>query len=162
VWEGGTGKMKVSRGKIHKYLGMTLDYSVPGQVSITTIPYIEEILDAFEAMEPSSIRPKSSAAPEDLFKIDESCEKLNLTMATSFHNLVAKTLFATKRATPDTCTAVAYLSARVKEPDTDDWRKMVHLMQCFKGYKGSPPILKAGGNGIVKWWVDGSFGVTPT
>jgi hypothetical protein len=115
VWEDGTGKMKVSRGKIHKYLGMTLDYSVAGQVSITMIPYIEEILDAFEAEEPSSIRPKSSAAPEDLFKIDESCEKLNLKMTTCFHNLVTKTLFATKRARPDTCTAVAYLSTKVRD-----------------------------------------------
>jgi hypothetical protein len=117
-WEDGTGKMKVSRGKIHKYLGMTLDYSVAGQVSITMIPYIEDILDAFKAVDPSSILRKSSTAPEYLFKIDESCEKLNLPMATSFHNLVAKTLFATKRVRPDTCTAIAFLSTRVKEPDT--------------------------------------------
>jgi hypothetical protein len=163
VWEDGTGKMKVSRGKIHKYLGMTLDYSIDGQVSITMIPYIEEILDAFEAVEPSSIGTKSrhSAAPEDLFKIDESCEKLSPTLATSFHNLVAKTLFATKRARPDTCTAVAFLSTRVRGPDTDDWRKVVHLMQYLKTTKNLPLILKADGSGIVKWWVDGSFGVHP-
>jgi hypothetical protein len=30
-----------------------------------------------------------------------------------FHNLVAKTLYATKRARPDNCTAIAYLTARV-------------------------------------------------
>jgi hypothetical protein len=28
VFEDGSGKMKVSRGKIHKYLGMTLDFSI--------------------------------------------------------------------------------------------------------------------------------------
>jgi hypothetical protein len=35
IFEDGSGAMKVSRGKIHKYLGMTLDYTVCGQVKIT-------------------------------------------------------------------------------------------------------------------------------
>jgi hypothetical protein len=34
IFEDGTGAMTVSRGKIHKYLGMTLDYTVCGQVRI--------------------------------------------------------------------------------------------------------------------------------
>ena len=29
IFEDGSGKMKVSRGKVHQYLGMTLDYSMP-------------------------------------------------------------------------------------------------------------------------------------
>jgi hypothetical protein len=35
IFENGYGAMTVSRGKIHKYLGMTLDYTVHGQVKIT-------------------------------------------------------------------------------------------------------------------------------
>ena len=35
IFEDGSGKMTVSRGKVHKYLGMTLDYTVSGQVKIT-------------------------------------------------------------------------------------------------------------------------------
>jgi hypothetical protein len=35
IFEDGSGAMTVSRGNIHKYLGMTLDYSVCGQVKIT-------------------------------------------------------------------------------------------------------------------------------
>jgi hypothetical protein len=34
IFEDGTGAMTVSRGKIHKYLGITLDYTVCGQVKI--------------------------------------------------------------------------------------------------------------------------------
>jgi hypothetical protein len=37
-----------------------------------------------------------------------------------FHNLVAKTLYANKRAMPDTFTAIAFLTTRVREPDKDD------------------------------------------
>jgi hypothetical protein len=161
IWEDGTGKMKVSRGKVHKYLGMTLDYSVDGEVKITMFDYVEEILAAFAEAEPTSSGTKPSAAPENLFKIDEDCEKLGPRKAKIFHNLVAKTLYATKRARPDTCTAVAFLTTRVREPDTDDWNKLVHLMKYLRGTKTLPLILSADGSGIVKWWVDGSFGVHP-
>ena len=36
------GKMKVSRGKIHDYLGMTLDYITPGEVNIDMTYYIKK------------------------------------------------------------------------------------------------------------------------
>ena len=43
IFEDGSGK-KIYRGKIHGYLGMTLDFSEPGEVKIAMIPYIEDIL----------------------------------------------------------------------------------------------------------------------
>jgi hypothetical protein len=50
IFKDGTGKMMtVSHGKVHKYLGMTLDYTTPGQVKISMFDYINEILAAFEA-----------------------------------------------------------------------------------------------------------------
>ena len=47
IFEDGSGNMKISRGKIHKYLGMTLDFSESGEVKITMIPYIEEMVTDF-------------------------------------------------------------------------------------------------------------------
>jgi hypothetical protein len=93
IFEDGSGQMSVSRGKVHTYLGMTLDYTTPGQVKIPMIDYgVVEILDAFNKAKPNGSATKSSAAPANLFKIDEDCEKLNKKQATGFHNLVAKTL----------------------------------------------------------------------
>jgi hypothetical protein len=46
IFEDRSGAMTVSRGKIHKYLGMTLDYTVRGQVKITMFGYVDEILSA--------------------------------------------------------------------------------------------------------------------
>ena len=40
IFEDGSGKMTMSRGKVHQYLGMTLDYSVHGQVKVTMFDYI--------------------------------------------------------------------------------------------------------------------------
>jgi hypothetical protein len=161
IWDDGTGKMKVSRGKVHKYLGMTLDYSVDGQCMVTMIPYIQDILAIYKKAVPGALKKKKSAAPVDLFTVDESCMKLEPAKAKTFHNLVAKTLFATKRARPDTCTAVAYLTTRVLDPDIEDWRKMTHMMEYLHETQDLPLILSANNMGVVKWWVDGSFAVHP-
>ena len=42
TFEDGSGNTKISKGKIHEYLGMTLAFSEPGEVKITMIPYTEE------------------------------------------------------------------------------------------------------------------------
>ena len=47
IFEDGLGKMTVSRGKVNKYLGMTLDYTVCGQVQITIIDFLESIPSNF-------------------------------------------------------------------------------------------------------------------
>jgi hypothetical protein len=161
IFEDGTGKMTVNRGKIHTYLGMKLDYTLPGRVQISQFEYIEEILIAFDKADPNGGGTKTSAAPITLFRIDDDCEKLNATKAKIYHNLVAKTLYATKRSRPDTCTAIAFLTTRVREPDKDDWNKMAHMMKYLRGTKLLPLILSASSTGILKWWVDGSFAVHP-
>jgi hypothetical protein len=48
IFEDGSGAMMMSRGKIHKYLGMTLDYTVRVQVRITIFDYVDDILAAFD------------------------------------------------------------------------------------------------------------------
>jgi hypothetical protein len=161
IFEDGSGAITASRGKIHKYLGMTLDYSVPGQVNITMLNYVDEILAAFDKEEPKGGGTKTSAAPDSLFKVDEDCEKLAQAKAVEFHNLVAKTLYATKRARPGTCTEITFLTTRVQEPDKDDWTKLVHLMRYVRGTCTMPLILSANRSGILKWWVGASFAVHP-
>jgi hypothetical protein len=95
IFEDGTGEMTVSRGKIHKYLGMTLDYTVLGIVKITMFDYVDEILTAFDKAEPNGVDTKTSTAPDSLFKVDESCVKLAQNKDVKFHNLVAKIFYAT-------------------------------------------------------------------
>ena len=99
IFEDGSGKMTVSRGKLHTYLGMTLDFPVDGVVIVSMFDYINEIIAAFDKADDAKPRQKASAAPEDLFKIDTDCEKLDATKD--------KTLYPTKRARPDTGTAIA-------------------------------------------------------
>ena len=88
VFEDGSGLMKVHRGKTHKYLGMSLDFSHVNQCRITMIDYVDEIIaaydkasseldDGFTLVFKKGNRSKSSAAPDDLFVVDEDAEKLS-------------------------------------------------------------------------------------
>ena len=74
--------------------------------------YLDGILEAFdEAVKKHGERYITvkkrhcvkTAAPDNLFVVNKNCEKLSLEAAASFHTIVAKTLYVTKQARPDTC-----------------------------------------------------------
>ena len=46
IFINGTGKMKVARGKVHMYLGMTLDFTTPKLVKVTMIDHVNEIIES--------------------------------------------------------------------------------------------------------------------
>ena len=48
IFTDGSGKMKVARGKVHKYLGMTLDFATAKLVKVTMIDYVDEIVVAYD------------------------------------------------------------------------------------------------------------------
>ena len=156
----GSGAMQISCGKIHEYLGMTLDYSTPGQVSITMITYVKEILQLFSKQDETDSIAKTPAA-EHLFKVNEETLSLTQDQATVFHNFVAKCLFLTKRARPDIATAVAFLTTRVKGPGQDDWKKLTRLIRYLRGSVSLPLTLSADSVPVPKWWVDGSHVTHP-
>ena len=61
-----------SRGKIHEYLGMVLDFSIPGKVMITMFEYIKDMLkDLPKDMD--GIAPNPAAT--HLFEVDERSEE---------------------------------------------------------------------------------------
>jgi hypothetical protein len=161
VFEDGSGEMTVSGGKAHEHLGMTLDHSVRDQAKVSQFGYVEEIVIAFDKAEPNGAGTKTSAAPTNLFTVNEDCEKLGQQKATEFHNLVAKTLHSTKRSRPDTSLAMSFLTTRVRSPNKDDWVKLTHLMQCLRSTKLLGLILSTNGSGVLKWWVEASFVVHP-
>jgi hypothetical protein len=172
IFEDGSGEMKVHRGKVHKYLGMTLDFSTTHQVKISMVDFTSEIVAAWDKVaskvDEDDLKPvqkkrgkktKSSAAPEDLFKVNDDSEKLKPLMATAFHNIVAKALYLVKRARPDASVAIAFLTTRVRAPDVDDWRKLNHLMEYFRSTIDMPLILGANTTGVLNWYVDASYAV---
>jgi hypothetical protein len=68
-------------------------------------------------------------------------------------------VFIWKRVKPDRGVAMSFLTKRVKEPDLDDWRKLVHLMDYLKADGDRPLILAADKSGDLTWYVDAAFAV---
>lgn len=148
----------VTRGRVHEYLGMTLDYSEAHKCKIRMSDYIEEMLDDIPAdMEGEAATP----AALHLFEVDANAKQLDATTAQLFHHITAKLLFLSKRAQPDIQTAVAFLTTRVKGPDEDDYKKLGHVMKYLKSTKKLNVVLEADDLTVVKWWIDGSYGVHP-
>jgi hypothetical protein len=108
--------------------GMPLSFTAAGQVKVSMCDYLDDLLQDYKKAAPEERGTKTSAAPRDLFVMDD-CKKLDSKKAEQFHHLVTKTVFGTKRVRPDTGTAVCFLSTRVQGPDKQDWKKLVHLMK---------------------------------
>ena len=50
IFEDSTGKMKVHCGKVHKYLGMTLDFSKKGKVTVSMLDYVKDVISSWDAV----------------------------------------------------------------------------------------------------------------
>jgi len=169
IFEDGSGEMKVHRGKVHKYLGMSLDFTNKGQCIVTMNDYLADIVKAYDlaiakhddGFLPITKQRYETPAPENLFTVNEDCEKLPKEMAADFHTVVAKMLYVTKRARPDTCLSVAFLTTRVRAPDRDDWEKLRHLIEYLRKDNIRPLVLGADNDGLLMWYVDASFAVHP-
>ena len=149
--------VKATRGKVHEYLAMNLDFSVSGIVKIHMKKHIEEMLKEFPETIPESLR--KCPWNEDLFEINPNAKKLGNEKAKAFHTFVAKALFISKRARCDIQPAIAFLTTRVKGPSEDDWKKLCKLMHYLKSTKDDVLTLKTDGTRIIKWHVDASFAV---
>jgi hypothetical protein len=149
---------------------MTLDFAASKTVKVTMLEYVDEIIgswdkacselnDGYKAV--SGRKRIATAAPDDLFKVDEDAVKLDQTRAKAFHNIMEKGIYVPKRARPDISLSIAFLTTRVKGPDIDDWRKLCHLVEYLHSTRELPLILAVDGTGVLSWYVDASFAVHP-
>jgi hypothetical protein len=131
--------------------------------------YLDGIREAFDAavekhgdgVIPVTKHRFKTPAPDNLFVVNEDCDKLSEAASANFHTIIEKTLYVTKRARPDTCLAIAFLTTRVRAPDTDDWDKLCHSMEYLRCDRDRPLILGAVNNGLLMWYVDASFAMHP-
>ena len=149
------GAVTATRGNIHEYLGMTFDFTNKGKVVISMAEYMSRLVDEFP--HPITKKAKSPAA-EDLFGAGNG-KSLDKEQAKVFHTWVAKALFACKRARPDIHVAVTLLCTRVRDPNEDDWKKLIRLLEYINGTRDDVLTLSADDLHVIKWYVDASFAV---
>ncbi len=74
--------------------------------------------DLWSLVVKGSKKGKSSAAPDDLFKVNKDSKKLSPGMETTFYNItMMKTVYLVKQARPDALVAITFLTTRVRAPD---------------------------------------------
>ena len=170
IFYDGSGAMKVRRGKIHEYLGMLMDFTTKGEVHITMLKHLDDVVETFEKAQAiynkgfKEVKRKRSAsqltaAPKDLFVINDECEKLPKEQREQFHQVVAKAIYLWKHGRPDIGTPVSFLTKRVREPDLDDWRKLDHMIVHLKADRLRKWKLGADDSKDLVWYVDSAFGV---
>ena len=149
----------ITWGKVHEYLGMTIDFSEEGKAKL----YMQDYVKALLTEAPEEIMKGSAATPaaNHLFQINPEMIKLDMKQAETFHHLMAKLLYLCKRTRPDLQTAVAFLTTRVQNPDIDDFKKLGQCLRYVQETNDMPLILTASDPHVIRWWVDASFVVHP-
>ncbi len=141
-------------GTVHDYLGMTFDYSFGKEVQINMWDFLKKVIEEF----PEEITGVCATPANDyLFKVQENGTKLNEELAEAFYHTVYQLLFAANRARRNIQTAVSFLTTRVKNPDKDDWGKLVRVLRYLNGTWFMKLILSADEmNFTIHWYIDGS------
>jgi len=153
--EGKFGEMSTTRGDIHDFLGMNVNFK-KGKV---TIGMKKHILRAIDTFLDEIVRSAATPARGYLFEVRDGATKLDETRADNFHSVVAALLFISRRCRLDIQVAVGFLTTRVSEPDEDDWAKLKRVLQYLRGTMDL--TLTIGGTSIqhMHSWVDVSYGV---
>ena len=151
--------LSVTRGSVHEYLGMQLDFSTPQKVVFSMESYIEQVL--LECPRGLGQGPASTPAAAHLFEVDVTAKKLTDKARETFHHIMAQLLYLSKRARPDLQTAISFLCTRVQQPDIDDYKKLNRCLAYLRKTKDMTLTLEADKTGDIRWWVDASFGVHP-
>ena len=120
--------------------------------------YITKMINEFDYKD--ELKTKATTpATNYIFKVNNQCNKLSKEKSEIFHTYVAKGLFLCKRARPDIQLAIAFLCTRVKQPDEDDWKKLIRLLNYLNGTKNLYLTLEMDEAKIIKWYTDASFAI---
>ena len=159
------GAVSLNRGLKHNYVGMTFDYSIKGQVSITMLGYEQDLVKEwvvatanknFEAHGASAASP----AMNNIFDKGNSAA-LSVKDRKLFHTFTMKMAYLGKRVKPELNVAVSYLSTQVTCPNKDDIAKLDRAIRYVRDNTGTGIVLKAAGkdkNVMITGHIDASFG----
>ena len=150
----GIAEVKATFGKVHDYLGMTLDFTTDGVMKVDMRDYIDGMIREFS----EDVKTERTCPwTEKLF----TARDLDQKKAEEFHTFVAKGLLLCKRGRPDIQPAISFLSTRVRNPNQSDWDKLRRMMEFLWTTRDDVLKLSADDIGTVQWYLDAAFAVHP-
>ncbi|CAJ1944873.1 unnamed protein product [Cylindrotheca closterium] len=151
---GGLKEMTCTRGQVHTYLGMTLDFSKKGKMKICMDDYMDCMLSEFPVKFKDN-EIQETPAGNNLLEKGKGAP-LEKERREVFNWFVAKSLFLSTISP-----TVSILASSVQSPNLSDWQKLVGLMRYIHSTKGWHLTLSADDLHVIKWYVDAPFAVHP-
>ena len=120
--------LSVTRGKLHEYLGMNLDFRKEGSVVFTR----HDAIKKFWSILPDDLRGKheSVPAPENSLTLDPNSTKVGMKLKDEHHTAIEKCLYFSQRSISDVQSATGFHCKQFKEPTQQDMTKF----KCSSGY----------------------------
>ena len=131
--------VKFTPGPIINYVGMVLDFTVPGVCRVSMPHAIKGLMEdySFES------RAHKTPAGEGLFNVDEASPPLRGDQFDIFYSIVYRLLYIAKRVLPDILVAVQFLTTRVTKSTQEDMDKLVRILRYVKDLKDPAIYLSA-------------------
>ena len=149
------GKMTVTRGVEHEFLGMRI--ILDRKTKTAKIIMSSYLREAIEESGMSIIREAATPATHNLFEVGENSQPLQVKDADTFRRIVCKLLYVGIRARSDILTALAYLTTRVSKPNAHDYKKLRRLLEYLNGTLEMALTIGATSLNKMYTWIDASY-----
>ena len=152
------GKMTVTRGSKHTFVGVDIEFMNNGTVKLSMDEFVDECISIYEG----KVKDKAATpAKGDLFNEDTGDEAtpLESEKADRFHHTTAKLLYPSKRVRVDVDLAISFLCTRVATPTNGDKTKLLRVLSYLNGTKTMCRIIGTNGMDYMQTWIDASYAV---
>ena len=152
------GKMTVTRGNKHTFVGVDIEFTGEGTVVLSMDDHVDECVEIYKG----EIKSKAATlAQGTLFEEDSGnlAAPLDEKRADKFHHTTAKLLYLSKRVRLDIDLAISFLWTRVASSTHGDEMKLKRVLSYLNGTKGMKRIIGANGLSYLQTWIDASYTV---
>ena len=146
--------LTVTRGKIHEFLGITIDFSLQRGVAFSQYDFIKKFWKSLPEDLKGSYR--NTPAPDYLFKVDRNADLIDTRRKDEYHTATAKSIFLSQRTRLDMQLPTGFHCTRVKGPNVHDWNKLKHMLGYMWKTRYLPLILEIDDDGNVYIYIDGA------
>jgi len=129
--------LNVTRGSVHQFTGMTLDYTQPDKLTVTMKNQIDNLLEK-TGTKGTAVNP----AEADLFIIDATSPSLDRKRKDEFHSIIASISYIAKRIKPECLVVTSMLASRVHCATEQDWSKLERLLAYINSTRDIPLCLE--------------------
>jgi len=116
--------------------------------------YVKSMVEVF----PQKIQGRNVTPwTKNLFKVDANAKQLGQERKETLLTFVMKGMYLCKWGRPDIQLEIAFLITRCEEPNENDWKQLIRLMNYLKGTVDDVLILEADNTQTMRWYVDAAF-----